>query len=172
MKETTMSPMKNIATAFAMTAGLLAAGCTDAPPTTEAHMPAATETLAVAQAGSATVLATTKIGGTYIYEVEPLVNNDVTCFVASSIFTSDAVGGNLDCVTKPEGVQAVPTRAGVVLHSSTTIGANTFYELTPETRPDLRCFLVASTYTNDPVSGAIKCQPAIAAAPAVPRPAA
>ena len=155
-EESVMSPIIKISTAFAISAGLLSAGCTQAPTTPQNDTPTeATEVYDV-----------TKIGGsTYIYEVEPSANKDITCFIASPFFSGSSLVGNLDCVAKPNA-QTPLSRHGVKLHSTTQIGPSSmFYELTPSTRPDLRCFAVTSIFGGAAASGDIHCQPAPATAP-------
>jgi hypothetical protein len=150
-----MKTLAKLAPIFAL--ACVMTGCVQSPKTSEASLPAAAETVAVETTKAATVDATTQIGGNYLYEVTPPTQPNTTCLVVSSIYTNSAVDGSLDCLPKP--AQVPPRTAAATIQSATKIGTNTFYEVTPATRGDLICNVTSTIYTNNAVSGSIKCLP-------------
>lgn len=151
-----MKTFAKLATAFTLAVALT--GCVKTPDTTEAALPEATTTLTVQNATASKVLATTQIGVNYLYEIAPTNSPNVTCFMNASIYTGTAVSGDVDCVKKPEGY-VEPVNGKAVIESATRIGTNTFYEVTPATRPDLRCYVSSTIYGGTAVSGSVQCLP-------------
>jgi hypothetical protein len=151
-----MKTATKLAAIFCLAAAMT--GCVPAPSATETAVPDATVSTSVTNAAPANVVATTQIGSNYLYEIAPPNSPNTTCFMYSSIYTGSAVSGSVDCVAKPAGAFAAAVGKAVI-ESVTKIGANTFYEVTPASRPDLRCFMSSSVYTGSAVSGSVKCLP-------------
>ncbi len=157
-----MTKATKLAGIFLMAAAVVLSGCEKIPDGTQAKGPSAdaVETQNVAQtAGAATILATTKIGTNYLYELAPLKSKNVTCFMSASIYTGTAVSGATDCVPMPAAPLEPATKSATLETATQVGGTNNFYEVTPATRKDITCFMTSSIYSSTAVSGAIRCLP-------------
>ena len=146
-----------VALAIMFSAAALA-GCVESPPSFPAPIPTTGSVdVTYTDSGPAKVLAKTKIGANNLYELTPGKSPDITCFILSSIYMGSAVSGSIECAAKSE--DAAPPKEHATVTSSTTLDRNIFYEITPATRQDLRCFASTSVYTGSAVSGTIRCFP-------------
>lgn len=138
-------PLRFAFTALAATAAL--AGCTQTP--------SEDPTIAKAPADAATVVATTTFGQTVFTELQIKEEPAKTCFTVTSSYKGDDWNGDIDCVDGNASA-SFNGKASVLLLTSLQEKTNVF-KVSPATRPDVRCFVTASTTRADQGSGHLRC---------------
>ena len=130
--------------------------CVDSPETAESNEVTADQVVEVTSKRASTIDAKTQIGTNYLYEITPAESPNRTCFMLSSIYSGNAVSGDVECV-EGDNLDYRDSGRKVEILSSTRIGTNNFYELIPATRPDLICYASSTKYTGNAISGSVNC---------------